>query len=191
MHIADGIISNYICLSAHVVSISLVAYTGRKADADDIPVMGITGAALFVISLIHIPFAGTTLHLGLFGLAGILLGLRSIPVIYTVLLFQSLIFQHGGLMTLGVNVLNMSAGAYFAFLIWKWKVIPESIRAILAGIAGVFVPVSLMGIEFMLTGYGKGILLLFSIYIVAAIAEAMLTVGIVKFFRKIKSDILK
>lgn len=191
MHIADGIISHGICLSAHAVSISLVAIAGRKTDADEIPKMGITGAALFVVSLIHIPFAGTSIHLGLFGLAGIILGSRAFPVIYTVLLFQSFIFQHGGLITLGLNALNMGAGAYFAYMIWKWKVLSEFARALLAGAAGIMVPVAMMGFEFMLVGYGTGILFLFSIYIIAAIAEAILTLSVVKFFRKVKSDILK
>lgn len=190
MHIADGIIDTRICIAANVVSLGLVYLSGRKTEAEEIPTMGITGAALFVISLIHIPFAGTSIHPGLFGLAGIILGKRAFPVIFTVLLFQSFIFQHGGLLTLGVNALNMGAGAFFAMLIWEQKFIPEFARALLAGFAGVIVPVMLISVEFSLTGYGKGIFVIMSVYALAALAESLITLTVVKFFRKVKSEII-
>lgn len=190
MHITDGIIDTRICIAANVVSLGLVYLSGRKTEAEEIPTMGITGAALLVISLIHIPFAGTSIHPGLFGLAGIILGKRAFPVIFTVLLFQSFIFQHGGLLTLGVNALNMGAGAFIAMLIWKQKIIPEYARALLAGFMGVIVPVALMAVEFSLTGYGKGIFVIMSVYALAALAESLITLTVVKFFRKVKSEII-
>jgi len=191
MHIADGIIDTRICIAAHAVSLGMIYLCSRRVDAEEIPKMGITGAAMFVVSLIHIPFAGTSIHPGLFGIAGIILGRRAFPVIFTILLFQSLIFQHGGLITLGVNALNMGTGAFAAWFIWKQKYVPEFVRAMLAGFAGVIIPALLMATEFRLTGYGKGIFIIFSVYVFAAIAEAVITLVVVKFFRKVKSDILK
>jgi cobalt/nickel transport system permease protein len=190
MHIADGIIDVRVCIAAHAVSVGLIYLCSRKVESEEIPKMGITGAALFVVSLIHIPFAGTSIHPGLFGIAGIILGKRAFPVIFTVLLFQSLIFQHGGIITLGVNALNMGAGAFAAWFIWKQKYMPEFIRAVLAGFVGVLMPAFLMGIEFRLTGYGKGIFVIFSVYIIAAAFEAFISLVVIKFFRKVKSDIL-
>lgn len=191
MHIADGIIDTRICLAAQAASLGLVYLTGRRAEADEIPKMGITGAALFVVSLIQIPFAGTSLHPGLFGLAGIILGKRAFPVIFTVLLFQSLIFQHGGLLTSGVNAVNMGAGAFLATLVWNQKLVPEAVRALLAGFLGVFIPAFLLSVEFKLTGYGKGIFAIMSVYVVSALIESVITLTVVKFFRKVKSDIIK
>ena len=190
MHIADGIIDTRICVGAHVVSLGLIYLSGRRTEADEIPKMGITGAALFVISLIHIPLAGTSIHPGLFGIAGIILGKRAFPVIFTVLLFQSFIFQHGGLLTLGVNALNMGAGAFVAMIIWNQKFLSEYARALLAGFMGVFIPALLMSVEFKLTGYGKGVFVIMSVYVLAALAESAVTLSVVKFFRKVKSDII-
>jgi cobalt/nickel transport system permease protein len=190
MHIADGIIETPICIAAHAVSLALIYLSSRKIDADEIPKMGMSGAALFVISLIHIPLAGTSIHPGLFGLAGIILGKRAFPVIYTVLLFQSFIFQHGGLMTLGVNALNMGAGAFLAWMIWKQKFIPEYLKALAAGFAGVIIPSFLMAAEFSMTGYGKGIFIILTVYVIAAVAEAVISLTAVSFFRKVKSDII-
>ncbi len=190
MHIADGIIDIHLSIAAGVVSVSLVYFSGRKLQAEEIPVMGITGAALFVSSLLHIPIAGTSIHPGLFGLAGIILGLRAFPVIFSVLLLQTFIFQHGGLFVLVINALNMGAGAFFAWLLWRVKHIPEIFRSFLAGFVGIMLPAMLMAIEFRLSGYGMGIFYIFSVYIVLALLEGVLAVSIVKFFKKVKSDII-
>ena len=117
MHISDGIIDTNICIAANVAALGLVWIGGRKTPQEDVPKMGMTAAALFVASLIHFPIAGTSLHLGLFGVAAIILGRRAFPAVFAALLFQSLIIQHGGLITLGVNAINMGAGAFFAWLV--------------------------------------------------------------------------
>jgi len=190
MHISDGIISTPVCIAANVAAVALIYFSGRNTKPDEIPKMGMTGAALFVSSLIHFPLAGTSIHLGLFGLAGIILGRRSFPVIFTALLFQSLIFQHGGLLTLGVNAINMGTGAWVASILWQIKPINISVRAALAGFAGIIVPALLMVTEFRLSGYGSGIALLISIYILTAAIEAGITFSAVTFFRKVKPEIV-
>jgi cobalt/nickel transport system permease protein len=190
MHISDGIISTPVCIAADVAAVALIYISARKVKPEVIPGMGLTGAALFVTSLIHFPLAGSSVHLGLLGIAGIILGKRSFPVIFTVLLFQSLIFQHGGLLTVGVNAINMGAGAWCAWMIWKITPLPEYIRALLAGFVGIFVPAVLMVIEFQITGYGTGIVLLLLVYLLTAAIEAGITLWVVAFFRKVKPDIL-
>lgn len=190
MHIADGIISTEIAIVADVISIGALYAFGKKTDADDIPKMGMMAAALFVASLIHFPVAGTSVHLGLFGLAGILLGVRSFPVVFVALLFQSLIFQHGGILSAGLNALNMGAGAIAAYLLWRVSGIPEFVRAFTAGFFGIMVPALFMAVEFNMSGYGRGIFYLLYVYVLVAVIEGLLTLTIVKFFRKVESSIL-
>jgi len=190
MHIADGIISTEIAIVADVISIGALYAFGKKTDADDIPKMGMMAAALFVASLIHFPVAGTSVHLGLFGLAGILLGVRSFPVVFVALLFQSLIFQHGGILSTGLNALNMGAGAIAAYLLWRVSGIPEFVRAFTAGFLGIMVPALFMAVEFNMSGYGRGIFYLLYVYVIVAAIEGLLTLTIVKFFRKVESPIL-
>lgn len=191
MHIADGIIATEVCIAADAISLGALYAFSRKTEAEDIPRMGFFAAALFIISLIHFPMAGTSIHLSLFGLAGIALGIRAFPVIFVALLFQSLIFQHGGLLTVGLNAINMGAGATAGWLVWKAGGIPESIRAFAAGFLAVLLAAFLMALEFQLTGYGRGAIFLAYVYSVAAIIEGMLTLTIVAFFRRVKSDILE
>jgi cobalt/nickel transport system permease protein len=191
MHIADGIVTIEAAVAAYAVSLGAVAIAGKKAESEDIPRMGLAAAALFSVSLIHFPVAGTSVHLGLFGLAGIILGFKAFPAVFTALLFQALIFQHGGLLSLGLNAFNMGAGAAAAVLVWKWSGLPEPLRAGAAGFLGVVIPAALMAIEFRLSGYGKGIIFILGIYAVVGIVEAALTIAAVGFFRKIKSPILE
>ena len=190
MHIADGIIAAEIAVAADAAAVGALYFFSKRTASEEIPKMGIMAAALFVASLIHFPLAGTSVHLGLFGLAGILLGWRSVPVVFIALLFQSLLFQHGGLLSLGINVLNMSAGAAAAYIIWRMRPVPEIARAFLAGFAGIIIPALLMAAEFELSGYGRGIYYLMSVYAAVAAVEGILTVVIVGFFRKAEPELL-
>ena len=191
MHIAEGIIATEICVAADVISVGALYVMGRDTEGEDIPRMGFMGAALFAAALIHFPFAGTSIHLGLFGLAGILLGIRAFPVLFTVLLFQSLIFQQGGLISVGVYSLILFAGALAAWLIWRSRRVPRSVRAFLAGFVGIMLPAVVMAIEFELTGYGRGALFIAYVYSVVAVVEGALTLTVINFFGHVKPDLLE
>lgn len=190
MHLSDGIISTPVCIAANAAALGLIYLSSRNTRPEEIPAMGMTGAALFAASLLHFPIAGTSIHPGLFGLAGVILGKRSFPVIFTALLFQSLIFQHGGLLSVGVNAINMGTGAWTAWLIWNIKHIPFNLRALLAGFAGIFMPALMISGEFIITGYGSSIALLAAIYAVAALIEAGITLSAAAFLRKVKPEII-
>ena len=191
MHIADGIIATEICVAADVISVGALYTFGRRTRPDDIPRMGFVGAALFAVSLIHFPLAGTSIHLGLVGVAGILLGIRAFPVIFTALLFQSLILQHGGLISLGINSINMGAGALLAWGAWRMRHVPVGVRAFSAGFLGIILPAFLMALEFEMTGYGRGALFILSIYAIVAVIEGGLCLSIVHFFQKVKPELLE
>lgn len=190
MHVADGILSTEISVGAYVVSMAAVYALGRRIEPEEVTRMGLLSAASFVVSLIHFPLAGTSVHLGLFGLIGILLGRRAFPVIFATLLFQTLLFQHGGLLSLGVNAVNMGAGALLPWGIWLLPGLPQGAKAFAAGFVGVMTPALLMAFEFSLSGYGRGFYYLMAIYLVVAAVEAALTMAAVAYFRRVKPGIL-
>ncbi len=152
--------------------------------------MGLASAAAFVISTIQFPVAGLPAHLGLYGLIGILLGRRAFPVLYVCLLFQSLLLQHGGLLSLGVNSLNMGLGALVGW--WLWRLVPgrRGTRALGAGLIGALLPAFLLAAEFELADYGRGFYVVASLYAVVAAIEAVVTVLAVSFLGRAKPDIL-
>lgn len=190
MHIADGIIPNVWCGAAHAVSWASVYWLGKNLETEEVVRLGMLASASFVISLIHFPLGGTSVHLGLYGLAGILAGRRAFPVIFAALLFQTVLFQHGGLLTLGLNALNMGAGALLAAALWRIKAGPEAMRAFLCGLVGVLTPALLIATEFSLAGYGKGFFLMAALYLGAAIVEGLLTMGVVAFLRGARPALL-
>ncbi len=190
MHIADGILSTGICAAAYAVSLPAVYALGRRIEPEEVTRMGLLSAATFVVSLIHFPLAGTSIHLGLYGLVGILLGRRAFPVIFATLLFQALLFQHGGLLSLGVNSLNMGAGSLLGWAVWRAPGLPDGWRAFGAGFVGVMIPALLMAFEFSISGYGKGFYYVAAVYLVAATVEAALTAAAVAYFRRVKPGIL-
>lgn len=190
MHIADGILPVEVSIAADAVAIGLVYLGGRKLETDEIPRMGIFAAALFIVSLIHFPIGAASIHLGLYGLAGLLFGMRAFPIIFVDLLFQSLIFQHGGLLATGVNTLTMGSGALAAWLTWKLPAVNRQVKSFFCGLLGVLIPAVLVAIIFVLSHYGKGMGFIISIYIPAAIIEGIITVVIYNYFNKVKPEII-
>lgn len=190
MHIADGIIPNLWCGAAHGLSWTALYWLGRRIETDEVVRLGMLASASFVISLIHFPLGGTSVHLGLYGLAGVLAGRRAFPVIFAALLFQTILFQHGGLLSLGLNAANMGAGALLAALLWRSGFAPEPLRAFLCGAVGVITPALAIATEFSLTGYGKGFYYMSILYLGAAALEGALTMAIVSFLRRARPALL-
>ena len=87
----------------------------RKLDERRVPLLGIMGAFIFAAQMLNFPVVGgTSGHLIGAALAAILLGPWTAVVIMScVLIVQCLIFQDGGLLALGANVLNMGIIASF------------------------------------------------------------------------------
>jgi len=191
VHIADGIISNTWCVAAHALSWTAVYWLGKRLETDEVVRLGMLASATFAISLVHFPLGGTSVHLGLYGLCGILAGRRALPVIFAALLFQTLLFQHGGLLSLGLNALNMGTGALLAAFLWRTGLGPDAFRAFLCGFLGVLVPALLIALEFSLAGYGKGFLFMAVLYLGAAALEGVLTVVAVSFLRGARPALLQ
>ncbi len=191
MHLSDGILPAGVALAGQVAALGAVSAAGRRLESREIPAMGIFAATLFAVSLLHLPIGGTTLHPGLYGLAGMILGRRVLPVIYVTLLFQSLIFQHGGLLALGVNSLVIGCGGLLGWLLWDYLNLPDKTRAFLCGFSAVVVPAFLVSWIFLMLDYGKGMLFLMTLYLPAAMVEGLLTVLISSYFYRVQPGLLK
>lgn len=191
MHVADGILPAGLCVAAHVVSYGGLYLSGRNLRAEDAARMGLLAAVSFMVSTIQFPLAGVSMHLGLYGLLGILLGLRAFPVLFASLLFQSLLFQHGGLLSLGINAVNMGCGALAGLAIWRVGAVPEIPRAAAAGFFSTLLPAFLLAAEFEFAAYGRGFYVIASAYAAVALVEAAVTAAMVVFLRKAKPEMLR
>jgi cobalt/nickel transport system permease protein len=113
MHIPDGFLSAPVSLILWVVAIIGVGYAlrrvNRELDDRKVPLMGVMAAAIFAGQMLNFTVAGgTSGHLVGAALAAIVLGpWAAIVVMACVVGTQALLFQDGGLLALGANVVNM------------------------------------------------------------------------------------
>ena len=137
MHISDGLLPAKVCISGYGVAGLITWYSLRQINRQLDPRAGIPKAALltaafFAASSIQIPIPPASVHLVLNGALGAVLGCYAFPAILIGLLFQALVFGHGGLTTLGVNALIMGCPAFVAAYIFRgrhWVQGPGSSRA--------------------------------------------------------------
>lgn len=118
MHIADGVLPLSSLAVGWAGTAVVTGLTLRQVPYEELPKAAVMTAGFFVASLIHIPLGPTSVHLLLNGLMGIVLGWAAFPAILVGLLLQALLFQHGGLLTLGANALMMGLPALAAYQIF-------------------------------------------------------------------------
>ncbi len=111
MHISEGVLSAPVLLGGAALTLGGLVQGLRAIKADDLPKAAILAAVFFTASLIHVKIGPSASHLVLSGLIGLLMGWAAFPVIFIGLLLQGLLFQFGGLSTLGINTFNMAAPA--------------------------------------------------------------------------------
>jgi len=127
MHIPDGILPASVALSGYAAAggmtwLSLNRIKAKfKNPRELIPRASLLTAAFFVASLIHIPVPPTSVHLILSGLMGVILGWFAFPAILVGLFFQAVMFQHGGLTTMGVNACLMGIPALLAGALFRTR----------------------------------------------------------------------
>ncbi len=120
MHIPDGILPLGLTLGGFAAAAGMTAICLNRIEAQPDPRAGLPRASLmtavfFAASLVHIPVPPTSVHLLLCGLMGAMLGWYAMPAILIGLLFQAVMFGHGGLTTLGVNGVILGLPALAAF----------------------------------------------------------------------------
>jgi cobalt/nickel transport system permease protein len=143
MHISDGVLSPPVLIGSYVVCGSLVAYTIKRIKPEDIPKCAVMTSCFFVASLLHIPVGPTSIHLILNGLVGIILRRIAFLSIFLGVLLQTLLFQHGGVTTIGANSVIMGISALLSYRLFNFHQrfhfrLKEVIFGALAGAGGIF-----------------------------------------------------
>ena len=119
MHIPDGFLSTPVAAAGITAAAGTIAYavkaTNKKMGEKQVPMMGVLAAFIFAAQMLNFPVAGgTSGHFLGAALAAIILGPWSAVLIMScVLMVQCFIFQDGGLLALGANILNMGVIAVF------------------------------------------------------------------------------
>ncbi|MGD8821748.1 MAG: energy-coupling factor ABC transporter permease [Anaerolineales bacterium] len=119
LHIPDGFLSTLIAVIGWVLALGVIGLalrqTRKQLGERQIPLMGVLAAFIFAAQAINFPVAGgTSGHLLGGALAAIVIGpWAGVLVMTAVIAVQGLLFQDGGLLVMGWNILNM--GVFTAF----------------------------------------------------------------------------
>ena len=201
MHIAEGVLSAPVLISGAAVAAVAVAAGLRRIDSRSVMPAALLGAAFFVASLIHVPVGPSSVHLILNGLLGVMLGMAAVPVIFTGLLLQALLFGYGGLTVLGVNTVSMGLGAVCSGLLFHglFSVLRRSAPSValpasgfVAGALGVAVAgvLTAAALAFSEEGFGAAAAILLTAHLPVMLIEGVVTAATLGFIARVRPEML-
>jgi len=192
VHIPDGFLSTPVWATLDAVAVPAVALIARRAQKglEDarVPLLGVVGAFVFAAQMINFPVGvGTSGHLVGGALLACALGPAAASVVMcAILVIQALVFQDGGILALGANVMNMAIlgvlAGYLPFHLWgggrwrRWSIFAGGALSVLVSAvfalaelmaSGVSIPASLLGMSLVL-------------FLVSAVVEGAITVAAVQ-----------
>ncbi len=191
MHIPDGFLTPPVWVTLDAAAVPAISYLARRArtEIEDsrIPLLGVMGAFVFAAQMINFPVGlGTSGHLVGGALLACLLGPAPAAMVMTAILaIQALVFQDGGILALGANVLNMAVfGVFVGYLPYRYFAARHRRAAIFAGaFLSVSVSASMALSELLLSGVrmGTGIILVsLALFAASAIIEGLITVAAIE-----------
>jgi cobalt/nickel transport system permease protein len=196
-HIPDGVLTAPVLALGAAVAIAGCAQGLRKLDVDRIPQVAVLSAAFFVASLVHFTVGPSSVHLLLSGLIGIFLGWAAFPAVLVALFLQAILFGFGGLVSLGVNVMNMAAPAVICGAAFRWIAARGNPRlaigaaAVLGGL-GVILTALFVAFDLMLSGkeFAPAAKLLVFAHLPVAAIEAVFSAAAVAVFLRSRPESL-
>ncbi|MEO0835539.1 MAG: cobalt transporter CbiM [Cyanobacteria bacterium J06642_3] len=211
MHIPDGFLPPHVCLAGYALTGGVTWYSLSQIKRDrytqaNIPKASLLTAAFFIASLIHIPIPPSSVHLILNGLMGAVLGYYAFPAILIGLFFQAVMFQHGGMSTLGVNAIIVGTPAIAAYYLFRQREHLSGKRQILTKIlsfasgAGALLLSAIMFAMLLVTHISPdlnvnaertAILVSLGGYLIQAVIEGVFSVMLISFLEQVKPELLK
>jgi cobalt/nickel transport system permease protein len=204
LHIPDGFLSILVSVISWLIAIVLLGIAIRRAQFEmnerQIPFMGIMAAFIFAAQMINFPVAGgTSGHLLGGALAAIVLGpWTGMLVMASVIILQALLFQDGGLLVMGANILNMGlVTVMIGFGLYR-AVSRRGLttRLTIAGIAAwlsVIAGALLTSIQLWLSGTSPARLVfpaMLGIHTFIGVGEALITVGALAFLNQVRPELV-
>lgn len=183
-------------ISGAVLAAAGTAVGLKKLNYDSIAEAAILSAAFFVASLVHVPIGPSSVHLILNGIVGLVLGWAAVPVIMVALMLQAILFQYGGITTLGVNTVIMSLPAVAVHYLFRrliWKPRPANLlAAFCSGFLAVLGGALLVGFALIFTeeNFFEVSTLVAAAHLPVMIIEGIITTFCVGFLQKVHPILL-
>ena len=206
LHAPDGFFSLPVIAATWAISAPAIYLSLRRAGQSlterTVPVLGVMAAFIFAAQMLNFPVAGgTSGHLIGAALAAIILGPWAAVVAMTaVVALQAIIFQDGGLVVMGANLLNLAVipvfAAWVGFSLGRRFAVSRGRLLILSGIcawlsveAGAFAT----AIELGLSGTSPMYIVvpgMLGTHALIGLGEALITAGAIAVIHSAKRELL-
>jgi cobalt/nickel transport system permease protein len=207
LHIPDGFVSVPVALVGWILTVILIGLALRQTREQlgerQIPLLGILAAFVFAAQMINFPVAGgTSGHLLGGALVAILLGpWAAVLVMTTVIAIQAFLFQDGGLLAIGVNVLNMGIiTAFIGYAVFTWiQKLPGDTpqRRLMGAAAAAWISVEAAALattlQLVMSGTSPldvALPAMLGVHLLIGIGEALITVAALAFIQQTRPDLL-
>jgi cobalt/nickel transport system permease protein len=212
MHMANELLSVRIAGATTALAALAVAIAAgrvkRSTPEDRLPLMGVMGAFVFAAQMINFTLPilpGTSGHLGGGVLLAILLGpAAGIVIMAAILIVQCLLFQDGGLLALGCNIINMGVipcllgGGLYHLLLGPaakaaaWR---QYLAAWMACVAGVVAGAAMVPVESGLSGVlqvplGQFLLVMIVVHLLIGLCEGAITFAVIAYLRRVRPELM-
>ncbi len=204
LHIPDGFLSIMVSSICWVITIITLGFaiskTNKALGEKQVPLMGVMAAFIFAAQMINFPVAGgTSGHLLGGALAAIVLGpWTGMLVMTAVVAVQGLLFQDGGLLVMGANILNMGlVTAAIGYGLYRSaagqsKVVKLSVAGVAAWLS-VMAGALFTALQLWLSGTSQlGIVIpaMLGVHALIGLGEALITVAALSFILQARPDLL-
>jgi cobalt/nickel transport system permease protein len=207
LHIPDGFLSVPVSAVGWLLFVIVLAYALRQTRTQlgekQIPLIGILAAFVFAAQMINFPVAGgTSGHLLGATLVAILVGPWAMILVMTsVIGVQALIFQDGGLLALGFNIINMGVlsglvgYAIYTGIVSLMRKSPTSmlIGAGVGAWCGVVVAAAATALQLAISGTSAlniALPAMLTVHVLIGIGEALITVAALAFVNQTRPDLI-
>jgi cobalt/nickel transport system permease protein len=204
LHIPDGFLNVAVSVVSWIITVIVlslaVSKTNKALGEKQIPLMGIMAAFIFAAQMINFPVAGgTSGHLLGGVLAAVVLGpWAGMLVMTAVIALQAILFQDGGLLVMGANILNMGlVTAAIGYGLYR-SVMGQG-KAVKLGVIGVAAWLSVMAgalftaLQLWLSGTSQlqiVIPAMLGVHALIGLGEALITVSALSFILQTRPDLL-
>jgi len=204
MHIPDGFLNLYVSIVCWIITTILISMavsrTNKSLGEKQVPLMGVMAAFIFAAQMINFPVAGgTSGHLLGGALAAIMLGpWAGMLVMTAVIAVQGLLFQDGGLLVMGANILNMGL-VTCAIGYGLYRSVSGANRILKLSVAGIAAWLSVMAgafftaLQLWLSGTSQlqvVIPAMLFVHALIGLGEAVITVAAISFVLQARPDLL-
>jgi len=203
MHIPDGFLATPAWTALNVAAAPTVGWLAHRAqrefDAARTPLLGVMGAFVFAAQMVNFPVgAGTSGHLVGAALLAFTLGPWAGAVTMTAILaIQALVFQDGGILALGANVLNMAVAGtlagYLPYRYWagsRWRSAGIFMGAALSVLVAALFAIA----ELLLSGIPMPAAVLglsLGLFVVMAVLEGAITLAVVQALERMGAGLVR